>query len=102
MNARDSIAWASLAMLLVCVSVELRRMDAKSSRAQMKVSPSAVRERKAMLNKMTPVLFVREIEPVLPFWIDNLGFTKTGEFPDGNKLAFVMLQKGPVEIMYQS
>jgi uncharacterized glyoxalase superfamily protein PhnB len=60
-------------------------------------------EKKAMnVKKMTPVLFVNEIEPVLPFWADRLGFQKTAEVPEGNKLGFVILQKGNVELMYQT
>jgi uncharacterized glyoxalase superfamily protein PhnB len=38
----------------------------------------------------------------LNFWVDRLGFTKTAEVPDGNKLAFVILQKGTTEVMYQT
>jgi uncharacterized glyoxalase superfamily protein PhnB len=60
-------------------------------------------ESKPMLVKrITPVLFVKEIEPVLPFWVDKLGFTKTIEVPHGSKLGFVALQKGNTEVMYQS
>lgn len=60
-------------------------------------------EKKAMnVKKITPVLFVNEIEPVLPFWVDRLGFQKTAEVPEGNKLGFVILQKGGVEVMYQT
>jgi len=55
-----------------------------------------------MVKKLTPVLFVAEIEPCVRFWTEQLGFQKTGEVPDGNKLAFVMLAKGNVELMYQS
>jgi uncharacterized glyoxalase superfamily protein PhnB len=102
MTTRNALAWASLAMLLVCAVVELRQMDAKSSLVQKTASAAGEKEKKPMLNKLTPVLFVKEIEPVLPFWIDDLGFTKTGAVPEGNKLGFVMLQKGSVEIMYQS
>jgi len=54
------------------------------------------------VRKLTPVLFVKEIEPVLPFWIDRLGFSKTIEVPEGDKLGFVILQKGNVELMYQT
>ena len=54
------------------------------------------------VKRITPVLFVKEIEPVLPFWVDKLGFTKTVEVPHGNKLGFVSLQKGSTEVMYQS
>jgi hypothetical protein len=60
-------------------------------------------EKKPMLVKrITPVLFVKEIEPVLPFWVDKLGFTKTIEVPQGKRLGFVALQKGNTEVMYQS
>jgi len=60
-------------------------------------------ERKAMnVKRITPVLFVKEIEPVLSFWVDKLGFTKTIEVPSGNKIGFVALQKGSTEVMYQS
>src|ERR1700684_919595 len=54
------------------------------------------------VKKVTAVLLVEEIEPCLNFWVDRLGFTKAGEVPDGNKLAFVMLQKGTTEVMYQT
>lgn len=60
-------------------------------------------EKKPMnVKRITPVLLVNEIEPVLPFWVDKLGFTKTIEVPDGNKLAFVGLVKGNTEVMYQT
>jgi hypothetical protein len=60
-------------------------------------------ERKVMnVKRITPVLFVKEIEPVLPFWVDKLGFTKTIEVPHGTKIGFVALQKGSTEVMYQS
>jgi len=54
------------------------------------------------VKKLTPVLFVEKIEPVLPFWTQHLGFVKTVEVPEGNQLAFVILQQGNVEVMYQS
>ena len=54
------------------------------------------------VKKITPVLFAQEIEPCLKFWVDRFGFQKTAEVPDGDKLAFAMLQKGTVELMYQS
>src|ERR1700674_251488 len=67
--------------------------------------PNHAEEKKAMntnVKRITPVLFVKEIEPVLPFWVEKLGFTKTIEVPHGNKIGFVALQKGQTEIMYQS
>jgi len=54
------------------------------------------------IKRITPVLFVKEIEPILPFWVDALGFTKTIEVPHGDKLGFIALQKENTEVMYQS
>jgi catechol 2,3-dioxygenase-like lactoylglutathione lyase family enzyme len=54
------------------------------------------------MKKLTPVLYVEEIEPVLSFWTDRLGFTKTVELPEGDRLGFVILQNGPIEVMYQT
>ena len=46
------------------------------------------------VKKITPVLFVEEVEPCVKFWMDRLGFEKTVELPEGNKLGFAILQKG--------
>ncbi|HLZ42260.1 MAG TPA: hypothetical protein VKQ11_14930 [Candidatus Sulfotelmatobacter sp.] len=54
------------------------------------------------VKRITPILFVPEVEPCLKFWVERMGFQKTAEVPDGDKLAFAMLQKGSVELMYQS
>lgn len=54
------------------------------------------------MKKLTPVLLVEEIEPVLPFWVDTLGFEKTTEVPEGDRLGFVILKRGDVEVMYQT
>ena len=53
------------------------------------------------VRRITPVLLVKEIEPLIPFWVERLGFSKTVEVPDGNKLGFVIFQKDSVEVMYQ-
>ncbi len=54
------------------------------------------------VKRITPVLFVKDIEPILPFWTDSLGFTKAIEVPHAQKLGFVSLQKGSAEVMYQT
>jgi uncharacterized glyoxalase superfamily protein PhnB len=54
------------------------------------------------VKRITPVLFVEDVEPCVRFWVDRMGFQKTAEVPDGSKLAFAMLQRGSVELMYQS
>ena len=51
--------------------------------------------------KLTPNLVVDRIEPCLPFWT-KLGFTKTVEVPDGDRLGFVILVKPPIEVMLQT
>jgi uncharacterized glyoxalase superfamily protein PhnB len=51
--------------------------------------------------KITPVLVVPAIEPVLPLW-EALGFTRTAEVPHGDALGFVSLARDGVELMYQS
>jgi uncharacterized glyoxalase superfamily protein PhnB len=61
-----------------------------------------LKERKMNVKRITPVLYVKEIEPCLDFWTSRFGFEKTVEVPDGNRLGFVILQKDNLEIMYQS
>ena len=54
------------------------------------------------ISKLTPVLMVEAIEPVLDFWITRLGFTSTTEVPHEGQLGFVILEKDGIEIMYQT
>ena len=54
------------------------------------------------VKRITPVLLVKEIEPLIPFWVEALGFTRAVEVPDGNKIGFIIFQKGSVEVMYQT
>lgn len=60
------------------------------------------RNQQMHVKKITPVLFVQDVEPCVKFWVDRFGFEKTAEVPDGDHLAFAMLQKGNVELMYQT
>ena len=59
-------------------------------------------EKTKVVKKITPVLLVEEVEPCVKFWTERLGFEKTVEVPEGNKLGFAILVKGGVELMYQS
>jgi uncharacterized glyoxalase superfamily protein PhnB len=54
------------------------------------------------LKKSTAVLFAEGIEPCIQFWVERMGFVKTVEVPEGNKLGFAILIKDGVELMYQS
>lgn len=52
--------------------------------------------------KITPVLVVDEIERCLAVWVDRLGFEKTVEVPEGERLGFVILVKDGAEVMLQT
>lgn len=93
---------ALLVASLILAAAGLRSFAAPGRLAQNPSSSAAGKEKKVMVKKLTPVLFVKEIEPVLPFWVEGLGFTKTAEVPEGNKLGFVILEKDGVEVMYQT
>jgi len=54
------------------------------------------------VKRITAVLLVNEIEPLVPFWVERLGFIKTLEVPDGKQMGFVAFQKGTAEVMYQT
>jgi hypothetical protein len=53
------------------------------------------------MKKLSPVIMVDAIESCVPFW-ERLGFTKTAEVPEGDRLGFVILAKDNVEVMYQT
>jgi uncharacterized glyoxalase superfamily protein PhnB len=54
------------------------------------------------VKKITPILFAEELEPCIQFWTEQIGFQKTVEVPEGNKVGFVLLEKDGLELMYQS
>jgi uncharacterized glyoxalase superfamily protein PhnB len=52
--------------------------------------------------KITPVLIVAEIESLLGFWMDRMGFAKTVEVPEDGRLGFVILARDGAELMLQT
>lgn len=66
------------------------------------VITAAPREETPNMKKMTPILFVEAIEPCLPFWTDWLGFEVTVTVPRDDRLDFAILQRGAIELMYQT
>jgi uncharacterized glyoxalase superfamily protein PhnB len=65
---------------------------------------SSAEEKNSMsstVKRVTPVLFVENVEPCLKFW-EQLGFQRAMEVPDGASLAFAAVQKDGVEVMYQT
>jgi uncharacterized glyoxalase superfamily protein PhnB len=47
-------------------------------------------------------LIVESIESCLPFYVERLGFEKTVEVPHKDKLGFVILKRGELELMMQT
>lgn len=54
------------------------------------------------IKKITPIMQVEAIEPVLGFWMDQLGFAITAQVPHGDAIGFVILEKDGYEVMYQT
>lgn len=54
------------------------------------------------VRKISPVLQVDDIEAVLPFWEERLGFSRTVEIPHGMGIGFAILVNGDHEVMLQS
>ena len=46
-----------------------------------------------IVKRITPVLFVKQIEPVLPFWVDALGFEDAF---DAQHLLHLILDSEPI------
>ena len=54
------------------------------------------------ITRLTPILIVDRIAPCLAFWTTRLGFTLQTEVPGDDGPAFVILQHGDIEVMYQT
>lgn len=80
--------------LMFLVLISLFAISIFSNAEEKRPMPSTVK-------RVTPVLFVEEVEPCLKFW-ERLGFQRAMEVPDGAGLAFAAVQKDGTEIMYQS
>ena len=54
------------------------------------------------MKQATAIIVVDQIESCLPFWTEVLGFELTATVPHEDRLGFAMLNKGGVQLMYQS
>jgi hypothetical protein len=72
------------------------------SHTQAPAAPTPEKTQEKSTMKITPMIYVQEVEPSLPFWMGRLGFEKIAEVPEGNKLGFVMLKKGDAQLMIQT
>jgi catechol 2,3-dioxygenase-like lactoylglutathione lyase family enzyme len=59
-------------------------------------------EENAMINKSTPILHVKHVEPSLRFWNERFGFKTTIQVPEGDHLGFAAIEKGGIELMFQT
>src|SRR5260221_884763 len=73
---------------------------AKCSVRQFNIGGSKMKP--ATIKKITPILFAQEIEPCIQFCTEKMGFQKTAEVPEGDKIGFVLLEKAGLKLMYQS
>lgn len=73
-----------------------------AGQASRPVAPTQTQTQEKLTMKITPMIYVQEIEASLPFWMERLGFEKIAEVPDGKKLGFVILKKDHAELMIQS
>lgn len=56
-----------------------------------------------LLKRLTPVLIVDRVEPCLAFWEERFGFARQNEVRgDDGALVFASVEKGDVEVMYQT
>jgi uncharacterized glyoxalase superfamily protein PhnB len=55
-----------------------------------------------MINKSTPILHVKSVEPSLQFWTERFEFKPTIQVPEGDHIGFVALENRAVELMYQT
>jgi hypothetical protein len=54
------------------------------------------------MNQLAPLLNVDTIEPCLAFWTERLGFQLAAQAPGDDGIAFAMLIRDNVHVMYQT
>lgn len=54
------------------------------------------------VKRLTPNLYTDDVAACVKFWTERMHFEKTTEVPDGENLAFAILKKGDIELMYGS
>lgn len=82
------IRWISVVLIALFV--------ATNSEAQSKT------EMPKMINRSTPILHVKEVEPCIRFWTEKFGFKVTIQVPENGRVGFVALENGAIELMYQT
>jgi uncharacterized glyoxalase superfamily protein PhnB len=62
----------------------------------------AKEEKRTMINKSTPILHVKTVEPSVKFWSERFGFKTTIQVPEGDHIGFAAIENGNIELMYQT
>lgn len=60
------------------------------------------KEIKAMIDRSTPILHVKAVEPSVKFWTERFGFKTTITVPEGDHIGFAALESGSIELMFQT
>jgi uncharacterized glyoxalase superfamily protein PhnB len=64
--------------------------------------PEKGKQEAVTVKRITSILYADEVEPCVKFWVERLGFEVGPQVPDGDKIGFAIVEKGNVELMYQS
>jgi uncharacterized glyoxalase superfamily protein PhnB len=59
-------------------------------------------EKKTMIDKSTPILHVKAVEPSIKFWTERFGFKTTIQVPEGDHIGFVAIENRSIELMFQT
>jgi uncharacterized glyoxalase superfamily protein PhnB len=59
-------------------------------------------EKRTMINKSTPILHVKTVEPSVKFWSERFGFKTTIQVPERDHIGFAAIENGNIELMYQT
>src|SRR5438552_8298733 len=87
------------------------KLSAKSSRAITLVllsvvteisTASSAKEKTIMINKSTPILHVKAVEPSIKFWNERFRFKTTIQVPEGDHIGFAAIENGSIELMFQT
>lgn len=55
-----------------------------------------------MINRSTPILHVKSVEPSLRFWTERFGFKTTIQVPEDDHIGFAAIEHGNIELMFQT
>src|SRR2546423_14979843 len=77
-----------LAVFLPCTAI--RRADSNGEKKTM------------IINRSTPILHVKAVEPSVTFWTERFGFKTTIQVPEGDHIGLAAIEKGRIEPKFQN